>query len=406
MERLHKLITQIDINSPPKIYIRNLLKAICDTRGFQFGTVITIDEKGDGNMLASYNLPDDYPKRVNQVDVPVLSSPSGEAVETGKIVELNDPLSDPRLAPWRDILGSYNVKNMVWVPLLSKDRVLGTYVLYDTKIRDIPKQDMQMLGQIGVMVSIAISSNQYLDQLNLKTKELEIANKTKSEFLATMSHELRTPLNSIIGFSEILHDETFGPLNEKQLKYSQNILISGKHLLNLINDILDLSKVEAGKMEVIYEDFLILDAINEVKTLVVSIALKNKIILNIVVDEKLSIIQADIRKFKQILFNLISNAIKFSPQGSTVTIDAKRVDDHIRIEVIDTGIGISEEDQKKLFKSFVQIDSSNSRQFTGTGLGLALVKQFVEMHGGKVWIESEHDKGSTFIFTMPIKKKK
>ena len=405
MERLHRLITQIDIYSPPTVYIRNLLKAICDTCGYKFGTVIIIDEQGDGKMLASYDLPDDYPKRVNQVDVPVLSSPSGEAVETGKIVVLNDPLSDTRLTPWREILGSYNIKNMVWVPLLSKDHVLGTYVLYDTKIRDITKQEMLMLEQIGVMVSIAISSNQYLDQLNLKTKELEMASKTKSEFLATMSHELRTPLNSIIGFSEILHDETFGPLNEKQLRYSHNILTSGKHLLNLINDILDLSKIEAGKMELIYEDFLMLDAINEVKTLVASIASKNNIILNIVVDEKLSIVKADIRKFKQILFNLISNAIKFSPQGGTVTIDAKRVDDHVRIAIIDTGIGISDEDQKKLFKSFVQIDSSTSRQFAGTGLGLALVKQFVEMHGGKIRIESEPGKGSTFIFTMPIEKK-
>jgi signal transduction histidine kinase len=402
MKRLHKLIAQIDIFSPPRVYIRNLLKVICDTQGYKFGTVITIDEQGNGNMLASYNLPDEYPERINRVDVLILSSPSGEAIETCKIVLLNDPLSDPRLAPWREILEPYNIKKMVWVPLLSKDKIFGTYVLYDTNMRDISTQEKQMLEQIGVMVSIAISSNQYLYQLNVKTKELEIANKTKSEFLATMSHELRTPLNSIIGFSEILHDEIFGPLNEKQLRYSNNILTSGKHLLNLINDILDLSKIEAGKMELIYEDFLILSAINEVKILFTSIISKNNITINIVVDEKVSTIQADIRKFKQILSNLISNAIKFSPKGGTVTIEAKRVDNHVRISVTDTGIGISDEDQKKLFKSFVQIDSSNSRQFAGTGLGLALVKQFVEMHGGKVWVESEPDKGSTFIVTLPI----
>jgi signal transduction histidine kinase len=230
-----------------------------------------------------------------------------------------------------------------------------------------------------------------------------VASRAKSTFLANMSHELRTPLNSIIGFSEILHDMTFGPLNEKQIKYVNNIRISGKHLLALINDILDLSKIEAGKMEIIYEDLVVLAAINEVRILIASIAFKKNIKLSVIVDEEIPTIQGDVSKFKQILFNLISNAIKFSPNGAMVTIEGKYIDKSIQIAVIDTGIGISKEDQDKLFHPFVQIDSSASRQFEGTGLGLSLVKRFVEMHGGKVWVESEPGKGATFTFTIPIK---
>ncbi|TKY91844.1 MAG: PAS domain S-box protein, partial [Candidatus Methanomarinus sp.] len=240
------------------------------------------------------------------------------------------------------------------------------------------------------------------DTLKIRAQELTAANKTKTEFLANMSHELRTPLNSIIGFSEILHDLTFGPLNEKQLKYISNVLTSGNHLLTLINDILDLSKVEAGKMELVYNEFVVSTVINEIKTLVISIASKKNIMINVITYEKLITIHADGGKFKQILFNLMSNAIKFSPNGGSVTIDAKCINDMVQIAITDTGIGISKEDQKKLFQPFVQVDASTSRQFEGTGLGLALVKRFVGLHGGKVWIESEPGKGSTFTFTIPI----
>ncbi len=243
------------------------------------------------------------------------------------------------------------------------------------------------------------------DELKIQSQELAAASKTKSEFLANMSHELRTPLNSIIGFSEILHDLTFGPLNEKQSKYVNNVLISGKHLLALINDILDLSKVEAGKTEIIYEDFSVYTVINEVKTLVVSIASKKHIMIYVTIDEKLTTLHADVGKFKQILFNLMSNAIKFSPNDGAITIDAQCINDTAQIAITDTGIGISKDDQKKLFQSFVQVDASTSRQFGGTGLGLALTKRLVELHDGKVWVESELGKGSTFTFTLPLKGK-
>ncbi len=240
------------------------------------------------------------------------------------------------------------------------------------------------------------------DELEMTSQELATASKTKSEFLANMSHELRTPLNSIIGFSEILHDETFGDLNVKQSKYATNILTSGKHLLQLINNILDLSKVEAGKVELEYIDFDVSTVLEEAKTLVLSIAAKKKIKIAVTVEPELTTINGDVSKFKQILYNLLSNAIKFTPDGGSITVDGQRKGGMAQISVTDTGIGISSENTKKLFQPFVQADSSTSRKYGGTGLGLSLVKRFVELHGGKIWVVSEPDMGSTFVFTMPV----
>ncbi len=226
------------------------------------------------------------------------------------------------------------------------------------------------------------------------------SSRIKSEFLANMSHELRTPLNSIIGFSEILMEKTFGDLNEKQIKYAGNIHQSGKHLLTLINDILDLSKVEAGKIELHPEMFPVNEILTECQTLVKSLASKKNLSLSVKI-EGIVTIYADPTRFKQIMYNLLSNAIKFTPEKGRVDIAALPVDDMVQISVKDTGIGIAREDFNKAFEEFGQIDSSYSKQYAGTGLGLPLTKKLVELHGGRIWLESEVGKGSTFTFTVP-----
>ncbi|MFH0803356.1 MAG: ATP-binding protein [bacterium] len=227
------------------------------------------------------------------------------------------------------------------------------------------------------------------------------SSRIKSEFLANMSHELRTPLNSIIGFSEILIEKTFGDLNDKQTKYAGNIHRSGKHLLTLINDILDLSKVEAGKIELHFEEFSMNEVLTECQTLVKSLASKKNLSLNVRV-EGISTINADPTRFKQIMYNLLSNAIKFTPERGKVDVEATQVDEAVQITVKDTGIGIAREDFSKAFEEFGQIDSSYSKQYAGTGLGLPLTKKLVELHGGRIWLESELGKGSTFTFTIPL----
>jgi PAS domain S-box-containing protein len=239
------------------------------------------------------------------------------------------------------------------------------------------------------------------NELAITNAQLQQASHAKSEFLANMSHELRTPLNSIIGFSEVLQEKTFGELNEKQAKYVENVLTSGKHLLGLINDILDLSKVEAGKIELKYEEFSLPDLLSESQTLVSTMASKKSISLESKIEEGLSRIIADPTKVKQIMYNLLSNAIKFTPDGGRVTVNAKRADNMVQISVEDTGIGLREEDQENIFEEFYQVDSSYARQYQGTGLGLSLTKRLVELHGGKIWVESEIGRGSTFAFTIP-----
>ncbi len=234
-------------------------------------------------------------------------------------------------------------------------------------------------------------------------EKAEETNRIKSEFLANMSHELRTPLNSIIGFSEVLLEKIFGDLNKKQTKYANNILTSGKHLLSLINDILDLSKVEAGKIELKIEEFSLQEILTECQTLVKSLAGKKNIWLEIKIEE-ISTIKADPVRFKQIMYNLLSNAIKFTPEGGKVDVSAKPANEMVQISVQDTGIGIAKEDYEKVFEEFKQIDSSYSKQYQGTGLGLPLTRKLVELHEGKIWLESELGKGSTFTFTIPQEK--
>ncbi|NPE28063.1 PAS domain-containing protein [Methanococcoides sp. SA1] len=233
----------------------------------------------------------------------------------------------------------------------------------------------------------------------------EAANKSKDEFIANMTHELTTPLNAVIGFSGMLLLGTFGTLNEKQTKYVSNINSSGKHLLDLIDDILDISKVEAGKMELHPEEFEVSSAIEEVSILFASIAEKKRIEITADIADNNIVVEADKIKFKQILYNLLSNSIKFTDQGGSVTIGAKISEDLVHISVKDSGIGISPEDQDKLFNPFFQADSSSTRKYGGTGLGLALIKKFVEMHGGEIWVESEVGKGSIFTFTIPMEGK-
>ncbi len=235
--------------------------------------------------------------------------------------------------------------------------------------------------------------------------QLQEASQAKSSFLANMSHELRTPLNSIIGFSEVLSEKTFGELNEKQAKYVNNIHVSGKHLLALINDILDLSKVEAGKIELKIEELSLKEIVEECYALVKSLASKKNIWLEIKIEDIL-IINVDPVRFKQIMYNLLSNAIKFTPEGGRVDIGAKPVNEMVQISVHDTGIGIAKENYEKVFEEFKQIDSSYSKQYQGTGLGLPLTKKLVELHGGKIWLESELGKGSVFTFTISQQSKK
>jgi two-component system CheB/CheR fusion protein len=241
------------------------------------------------------------------------------------------------------------------------------------------------------------------EELKDLATELKRTALVKSEFLANMSHELRTPLNSINGFSEVLYDETFGPLNEKQKKYVNNVLTSGKHLLLLINQILDMAKVEAGKMNLVLSSLPMKSLLNEISLLVADMVSKKKIEMLLEIAEDLPNIEADELKVKEIMYNLISNAVKFTPESGKIGMRAKKADSEIEIMVWDTGVGIAPENMKKIFEGFFRVDTPYSRVTEGTGLGLPLSKKLVELHGGKLTVESEGlNKGTSIKFTLPI----
>lgn len=229
----------------------------------------------------------------------------------------------------------------------------------------------------------------------------EEANKAKSDFLANMSHELRTPLNSIIGFSEVMRDGIAGPTSDEQKEYLNDIFESGKHLLNLINDLLDLSKIEAGRMKLEPGRFPLKDFIESSMSLFKEKLAKHQIKSHIEIADEIEMIDADERKLKQILFNLIGNALKFTPDCGQVGVKALRDGSDIIITVWDTGIGIPEQEMRNLFEPFMQIETTLSKKQPGTGLGLSLCKKFVELHGGRIWMESEEGKGSEFSFAIP-----
>jgi len=243
------------------------------------------------------------------------------------------------------------------------------------------------------------------EELKELAAELKRTAQVKSEFLANMSHELRTPLNSINGFSEVLYDETFGPLNEKQKKYVNNVLTSGKHLLLLINQILDMAKVEAGKMKLSLSSLPMKTLLNDISMLVADMVSKKKIEMSLEIAEGLPNIEADELKVKEIIYNLFSNAVKFTPEGGKIGMraSARKADSEIEVVVWDTGVGIAPENMEKIFEGFFRVDTPYSRVTEGTGLGLPLSKKLVELHGGKLFVESEGlDRGTLVRFTLPI----
>jgi signal transduction histidine kinase len=243
---------------------------------------------------------------------------------------------------------------------------------------------------------------QALAELARKGRELQVASEHKSHFLANMSHELRTPLNAIIGFSQVLLQRLFGPINEKQEEYLEDILSSGHHLLSLINDVLDLSKIEAGQVQLEFATFSLREALERGVVMVREPATKHGVRLSLELAPGVDLVEGDERRLRQVVFNLLSNAVKFTPEGGRIVVASVRVDGEVQVSVTDTGPGIFAEDQERIFEEFQQTDVG-VQQREGTGLGLALSKRLVELHGGRIWVESERGRGSRFVFTLPVK---
>jgi signal transduction histidine kinase len=321
---------------------------------------------------------------------------AGRAFVNRQPVQIEDITTTPG-HPWPDA----GMRTALAVPILREGTPIGVIVALRAEKQLFTPKQIALVTNFADQAGIAIEIVRLFNETQTKSEQLEAANRHKSEFLANVSHELRTPLNAIIGFSEALRERMFGELNPKQAEYIDDIHGSGRHLLSLINDILNLAKIEAGHMELDLTQFGLREALENALNLVRERAARHGIALRVDVDPALGEWVADERKFKQIMLNLLSNAVKFTPAGGSVTVTAGGVDGGVEIAITDTGIGIAADHIHLLFEEFRQVGTDRVRRSEGTGLGLSLTKKFVELHGGTIDVRSELGKGSTFTVTLP-----
>ncbi|MGH7322812.1 MAG: ATP-binding protein [Candidatus Rokuibacteriota bacterium] len=370
------------------------------------GVIYEYDEATqEFDLRASHRMEEELVEVLRAAPIHLGEGTTGQAAATRAPVQVPDILDEEQYGATRvrSILARLGYRSVLAVPLLFEQRIMGALTVWRQESGSFAPEVVNVLQTFATQSVLAIQNARLFREIEEKSRQLEVADRHKSEFLANMSHELRTPLNAIIGFSEVLLERMFGELNDKQAEYLDDIFSSGRHLLSLINDILDLSKIEAGRMELELATFDLPVAIDNALTLVRERATRQGITLERRLDGRLGDVRGDERKVKQILLNLLSNAVKFTPEGGRVSVSAVRANGAVEIAVSDTGIGIAPEHQEAIFEEFRQVGSHYAQKREGTGLGLTLTRKFVELHGGRIWVASEVGKGSTFTFTLPVR---
>jgi signal transduction histidine kinase len=324
-----------------------------------------------------------------------------QAVQEREPVQAADLMVVPP-TPARTVLARAGFRAVLVVPLLGRDHVIGVLVVRRRQSGAFPPSTIDLLKTFAAQSVFAIQNAHLFGEIDEKSRQLEIASQHKSQFLANMSHELRTPLNAILGYTELILDNIYGETSDKMRAVLERLQSNGKHLLGLINDVLDLSKIEAGQLTLELADYSLKDVVHTVFTAVESLATGKQLKLTTDIAADLPAGRGDQRRLTQVLLNLVGNAIKFTDTGE-VAITASLADGSFTVAVRDTGSGIAPADQGKIFEEFQQADNSATKRKGGTGLGLSIAKRIIEMHGGRIWVESDVGRGSTFAFTIPAR---
>ncbi len=355
-------------------------------------------------IRGSHHLDDELAQLIRAAPIRLGEGVAGKAAALRVAIQVPDILEEGAydVARIRAVFQRRGYRSLLAIPLLLEQQIIGVLVVWRQEPGHLAPEVVDLLQTFATQSALAIQNARLFLEIADKSRQLEAASRHKSEFLANMSHELRTPLNAIIGFSEVLAERMFGDVNDKQAEYLQDILESGRHLLSLINDILDLSKIEAGRMELEPAAFDLPSAIENALILVRERASRRGIRLGSTIDTRLGMISGDERKVKQVLLNILSNALKFTPEGGRIDIDARLHADRAEVSVTDTGVGIAPGDQEAVFEEFRQVGATDKKA-EGTGLGLALARRFIELHGGQISVQSEIGHGSTFTFTLPVR---
>jgi GAF domain-containing protein len=383
--------------------LRTIVARATELSGTDAGVVYEYDEHREVFVpRATEHLEADIVETMLATPVRKGEGATGRLAEVPQPIQVPDILAAPAESRVRGALVRAGYRALLAIPLVREDHLLGGLTVIRKTTGTFTPEVIELLQTFATQSALAIQNARLFLEIEDKSRQLEVASQHKSEFLANMSHELRTPLNAIIGFSEVLTERMFGELNEKQDEYLKDIYASGQHLLSLINDILDLSKIEAGRMELEPTDFDLPSAIDNALTLVRERAGRRGIMLSRAIDERVGAIRADERKVKQVLLNLLSNALKFTPEGGRIDVRAAVSGAMVEVSVADTGVGIAPEDQEAVFEEFRQVGTAD-KKVEGTGLGLALSRKFIELHGGRIWVKSQVGQGSTFAFTLPVR---
>jgi signal transduction histidine kinase/HAMP domain-containing protein len=352
------------------------------------------------HIRASHRLDPEVHERLAQRPMPLGQGAVGRAGAERRPVQIADIAAEPGYAA-RPLMLQAGYRAVLAVPLRRDETLIGALVLCRKEPGEFTLETVALIETLANQSVLAIQNARLFEAIERQGRELAAASRHKSEFLANMSHELRTPLNAILGYAELIQDGIYGEVPERICEVLDRIQSNGRHLLGLINDVLDLSKIEAGQLTLSPVEYSMRDVVRSVASATESLAAEKRLSLTLGVPEDLPPGQGDERRITQVLMNLVGNAIKFTDEGG-VAVRVAAVDGAFHVEVADTGPGIAAEDCQKIFEEFRQVDSSSTRKKGGTGLGLAISRRLIELHGGRIWVESEPGRGSTFRFTVPV----